>query len=589
MEVLKKLLTALGILLVVAFASPVAHAQEAKDEFGQHVEDCIADSLKNEDETRLFGEDNSDKGPNDPDFQNSFTGKWTKAGCQLGQAIRHPVAAVSSGLSEFWGDPVGDFTKAVLEGNNQALQTVMTFWMDWRMDKNIMEDSVQGVKNIVLGIAGMALISSLIIGGMHMAYDRRQGVADGLESMGKNIGSYLLFSTLIVGLGTGAIVASDQLADWVMKQFGASDAESVLGASELNEEMGGPILMLALAGVGVAGSIMQIVSLATRTLLFPIALGMTPALAAFSYTNIGRQGLNHVVSMLIACVLFKPISALLYCVTFWQSASGGEDMMSAVMTVLMVAAAGFSGPALVRTVAPFVSQAGGGGAGSMLSGAAGLAGAAGGAIGMAGGALIGGAGGAVAGAKAGSSAKNAAPGGGAGGSGSSPLGGGSGGSLLGGGSGGSGESGGSAGAGPASRGDSGTTASGSSQGSSSRAVSPGGSGSGAASTSGSEGASVRPANSGAGGRASGTGARGAAAGTGGARRTTMSGATSGSRLDGAARGARRGVSRGVRTGHVLAGQGARGGRAAGSAARQIQGILDESIGQQGNYHGNVRR
>lgn len=597
MEILKKLLVALGVVLAVAVASPVAQAQEAKDEFAQHVEDCIADSLKHEDETRLFGEDNSDKDPNDPDFLNSFTGKWTKAGCQIGQAIHHPVAAFSSGLSEFWGDPVGDFTKAVLEGNNQALQTVMTFWMDWRMDKNIMDGSVQGVKNIVLGIAGMALISSLIIGGMHMAYERRQGVADGLESMGKNIGGYLLFSTLIVGMGTGAIVASDQLADWVMKQFGASDAESVLGASELNEEMGGPILMLALAGVGVAGSIMQIVSLATRTLLFPIALGMTPALAAFSYTNIGRQGLNHVVSLLIACVLFKPISALLYCVTFWQSASGGEDMMSAVMTVLMVAAAGFSGPALVRTVAPFVSQAGGGGAGSMLSGAAGLAGAAGGAIGMAGGALIGGAGGAAAGAKVGSSAKQAAPGGGSGGAGSSPLGGGSGGSPLGGGPGGSGGSGGSGGAGPASRGDSGTTAagsnqgssSGSNQGSSSRAVSPGGSGSGAASASGSEGASVRPASSGA---TTGASAPGGARGSNPSRRQTMGGAGSAPRrgaTSGLRRGATSGLRRGVTRGRALGAQGARAGRSAGSAARQIQGILDESIGQQGNYHGSVRR
>lgn len=583
MEVLKKLLTALGVVLAVAVASPIAQAQEAKDEFAQHVEDCIADSLKHEDETRLFGEDNSDKDPNDPDFQNSFTGKWTRAGCQLGQAIKHPVAAVSSGLSEFWGDPVGDFTKAVLEGNNQALQTVMTFWMDWRMDKNIMDGSVQGVKNIVLGIAGMALISSLIIGGMHMAYDRRQGVADGLESMGKNIGGYLLFSTLIVGMGTGAIIASDQLADWVMKQFGASDAESVLGASELNEEMGGPILMLALAGVGVAGSIMQIVSLATRTLLYPIALGMTPALAAFSYTNIGRQGLNHVVAMLIACVLFKPISALLYCVTFWQSASGGEDMMSAVMTVLMLAAAGFSGPALVRTIAPFVAQAGGGGAGSALAGGASLAGGAVGVVGTVGGAIAGGAAGAAAGSKAGSPAKPAAPGGGSGGAGSSPLGGGSGGSPLGGGSGGSG------GAGPASRGDSGTTAvgsnqgssSGSKQGSSSRAVSPGGSGSGAASASGSEGASVRPASSGA---TTGASAPGGARGSNPSRRQTMGGAGSAPR-----RGAASGLRRGVTRGRALGAQGARAGRSAGSAARQIQGILDESIGQQGNYHGSVRR
>lgn len=577
MEVLKKLLIALGVVLAVAVASPIAQAQEAKDEFAQHVEDCIADSLKHEDETRLFGEDNSDKDPNDPDFQNSFTGKWTRAGCQLGQAIKHPVAAVSSGLSEFWGDPVGDFTKAVLEGNNQALQTVMTFWMDWRMDKNIMDGSVQGVKNIVLGIAGMALISSLIIGGMHMAYDRRQGVADGLESMGKNIGGYLLFSTLIVGMGTGAIIASDQLADWVMKQFGASDAESVLGASELNEEMGGPILMLALAGVGVAGSIMQIVSLATRTLLYPIALGMTPALAAFSYTNIGRQGLNHVVAMLIACVLFKPISALLYCVTFWQSASGGEDMMSAVMTVLMVAAAGFSGPALVRTIAPFVAQAGGGGAGSALAGGASLAGGAVGVVGTVGGAIAGGAAGAAAGSKAGSPAKAAGSSGGSSGGGRPLDGGGSGGgSPLGGGGGPRG--GGSGSSSPASD----TTAAGASQGTSGgRSVSPGGASSTASSASGSEGASVRPANSGA---TTGASAPGGARGSNPSRRQTMGGAGSGP-----GRGATSGLRRGVTRGRALGAQGARAGRSAGSAARQIQGILDESIGQQGNYHGSVRR
>lgn len=330
MELLKKLPIAAIVALIVTLAGIApANAQEAKDEFQQLVEDCQAE-LDYSPEGSI--DRKIDEALTPDDWEDTLLETFEKFDCNFTEGVKHPVKAISASASEFWGDPVGDFTKAVLEGNNQALQTVMTFWMDWRMDKNIMDGSVQGVKNIVLGIAGMALISSLIIGGMHMAYDRRQGVADGLESMGKNIGGYLLFSTLIVGLGTGAMVASDQLADWVMKQFGASDSESVLGASELNEEMGGPILMLALAGVGVAGSIMQIVSLAVRTLLFPIALGITPALAAFSYTNTGRQGLNHVVSMMIACILFKPISALLYCVTFWQSASGGEDMKSAVMT-----------------------------------------------------------------------------------------------------------------------------------------------------------------------------------------------------------------------------------------------------------------
>jgi hypothetical protein len=35
--------------------------------------------------------------------------------------------------------------------------------------------------------------------------------------------------------------------------------------------------------------------------------------------------------------------------------------------------------------------------------------------------------------------------------------------------------------------------------------------------------------------------------------------------------------------------GARVAQAAGSTAGRIQGILDEGIGQQGSYHGSVRR
>lgn len=592
MDVLKKtIVCALAIFFFGASASP-ALAQEAQNEYDQHVDECqagrfddrmeMADKLKSnsyrdelsEEDKKVLDERSEEK------WKDSFAGKFERFSCRATQAIKHPVAAVSAGASKFWGDPVGDFTKAVLEGNNEALQTVMTFWMDWRLDKNVVEGSVQGIKNIVLGIAGMALISSLIVGGMQMSYDRRQGIADGLEGIGKNLGSYLIWSTLIIGLGAGAMVASDQLSDWIMKQFGASDAETVLGASELNEKQAGPILMLALAGVGVAGSCMQIVSLATRSLIFPIALGITPALAAFSYTNTGRQGLNHVTSLLIACVLFKPVSALLYCVAFWQSANGGEDFMSAVMTVLMLAAAGFSGPTLVRSIAPFVAQAGGGGAGAALAGGASLAGGAASVVGTVGGAIAGGAGGAFAGAKAGAPAKAAGSSGSGGGGGSPLSGGGSGGgSPLGGGSGPRG--GGSGGGSPASD----TTAAGAGQGTSGgRAVSPGGSGSTASSTSGSEGASVRPASSGA---PSGGGAPGGARGSNPSRRRTMSGV--GARARGAGRGVVSGARRGASRGRGMGAPGARAGRAAGSAARQIQGILDESIGQQGNYHGSVRR
>src|SRR5699024_610473 len=35
----------------------------------------------------------------------------------------------SWGKSKFWPDPIGNFTKAVLEGNTQAFSALMTFWV----------------------------------------------------------------------------------------------------------------------------------------------------------------------------------------------------------------------------------------------------------------------------------------------------------------------------------------------------------------------------------------------------------------------------------------------------------------------------
>src|SRR5699024_11685977 len=111
---------------------------------------------------------------------------------------------------------------------------------------------------------------------------------------------------------------------------GASDAESVLGAAELNESMAGPILMLAFAGVAFAGSVMQIVALAIRTLLLPIAAGLAPLFAALSFSQIAKSGLSNLISLMIASMIFKPISALLYCVGFWLGREGGANFVSPV-------------------------------------------------------------------------------------------------------------------------------------------------------------------------------------------------------------------------------------------------------------------
>ncbi|WP_297667683.1 hypothetical protein [uncultured Corynebacterium sp.] len=626
MAVLKRfLLVALAVAAVV-LGAPAANAEDDNRSFGEHVESCTTGAMKDS-ANAVLDAMGDDKPSNFNEWRFKVGQQISKAGCTTGMAVAHPVAAASAAASKFWGDPVGKFTQALLEGNNEALQSVMTLWMDYRVDNNVVDSNVQGVKNIVLSLSGLALIASLVVGGGRIASERRRGLVEGVEDSGETIALYLLFSLLVPGLIAGAVVASDELSDWIMTSFGATSTEQVLGDSGLNDSMAGPVFMLGIAGVAFAGSVMQIIALAVRTLLLPIAAGLTPMMAAMSFTQTGKNGLHHLISLMIASVVFKPVSALLYCVAFWMSAHGGDDLVSTIMIAVMLGAAGFTGPALVRALVPVVAQAGGGGVAPVLAGGAAMTG---GVLGMAGfaaqragksvasagqvptpptaagGAGLGGGsrGGASAGPTAGAdSATTGSAGGRAGhsdaggsvasgaansgpGSQSSGASGGESGSIGTGGAGLGGGSRGGASAGPTAGADSATT--GSAGGRAGHSDAGGSVASGAANSGpGSQSSGA----SGGGSRSIGTGgaqpARAVADGAVSGGATGSRGARGGNRGRMGARTPRRTLARAtggaLRAGGVVARTGAGAARTAGTAANRVQAILDESVGAQGNY------
>ncbi|AIT62131.1 hypothetical protein CDOO_00735 [Corynebacterium doosanense CAU 212 = DSM 45436] len=185
------------------------------------------------------------------------------------------------------------------------------------------------------------------------------------------------------------MMASDTLADEIMAQFGAASPEAFVNLTALEGTGFGPILTLFLSGVALAGSAVQILALVTRVLVIPIVAGLTPLFAALSFTETGRQGLNHLVAYLLTGIAFKPVSALLYSVVLWNVSDNqsGQDVSAAVINALMIGLAGFTAPALVRAIVPLAAQAGGGAAAPMLSGSMGAVGAlGGGALGAAAGA-----------------------------------------------------------------------------------------------------------------------------------------------------------------------------------------------------------
>ncbi|MBZ8176216.1 hypothetical protein GSS88_00125 [Corynebacterium sp. 3HC-13] len=325
------------------------------------------------------------------------------------------VDAVKDGISKFWDSSVGEFTEAVLEGHAETLKFAMTFWMDYdtsSLGGGDLAANVNGVKNIVFSIAGLALVASFIIGGIKLIYSRQQGLQDGLDDIGKGVGRWLVFSTCVPVIAPGAIIASDSLSKQIMTSFGANSPDQVVELAGLDKSMAGPVVMLTLAIVALLGAAMQFIALVTRVVIFPIVVGLSPLFAALSFSEKGKQGLQHLVSYGIAIVCFKPISALLYCVVFWNATGGkGDDStLTGLVNATMVGLAGFSAPALVRAIVPAVAQAGGGGAGAawgMASGALGAGFAAVGAISGGMGSMLSAAGSKVGGGSSGSSLSQA--------------------------------------------------------------------------------------------------------------------------------------------------------------------------------------
>ena len=488
-------------------------------------------------------------------------------------SIKKPVDTAVKAVGEYWEDPVGKFVKALMEGNAEVLQMTMTFWFDFSTAQTRgIDANIQGIKNIVAGLAACALIASFVIGGYRIAASRRMGLQDGVEETAGVVVKYIIFSFAVVTAVPGALIASDLMANSIMENFGVTDPNQVVEMTALTEAMGGPVVIMILAIISILGGIMQIIALIVRTLVLPVVVGLTPLAAASSFSETGRSMLNSLVAYMIAAIAYKPVAAMLYAVVMWNatSPSSGDDLLTAAVNALMIALAGFCAPALVRAIAPLTAQAGGGGAAPMATalgaGAAGALGA-GAAVAGAGSSML-----AAAASKGAVGASAPAVGGGApmlaasrGASGGGPRGGGGGGSAP----------------------SKDTTPTGSSGGggaSVSTAAAPGG-----ASRGGATGGGTATTSGPAGGSSAGAGP---SAGGGAQAARTQSNRGFGQKMGALAAGTGRAVSRGVTVTERLGAAGLGGAatalRAGQSAARGMSNaaqhtsrVLDDSIGVSG--------
>ena len=379
---------------IVAFGGP-ATAQdlpESQNSFQELYHEC----REFIDTDPFTGEDG---GARDHEASNFLDGALNQLGntvasgtCNAISAVRHPgdalEAAASTAASAFWGDPIGDFVKSLLEGNAQALSLIMTMWIkESPFSGADFESSVAGVFNLTLWAQVLLFVVSLIIAGARMAVARNRGLGDGFEDVGQ-----LVFNFILAGAALPAVIMSLHMAtdlvsvQWLTDGLGGDPEAKINAVALIDEETGlGPAAVLIMVVFALLGALAQMVALVIREGLLVVVVGLLPLAAASFALSTGKQAFKSMIGFVVAALLFKPVATLLYLVAFWLS-SGTEQpsMMEAVSSMLLLAAAGLVLPALMRVVAPAVSASvSGGSAAGIGAAAAGATGAVAGAAGAA--------------------------------------------------------------------------------------------------------------------------------------------------------------------------------------------------------------
>jgi len=253
----------------------------------------------------------------------------------------------------------------------------------------------------------------------------------------------LIRSLLASSAGLGAVVILLQVGDsysvWILdKSIEGGFTEGLKQLMSAPRADGLQIFIIVAGIIAMLVSLVQICLLIVRSALSVLLAGTLPLAYSATNTQWGKQWSQKHASWLIAFVLYKPVAATIYAAAFKVTGSAltgklegvAESIVGLMSGLVLMVAALFALPAMMRLIVPAVGAASAGGAmfagaavGSAASGAVNMGsrmaakGGSSGGGGAAGASGAGGAGGGASGAAAAKGAGTAGAGGGRGGGG----------------------------------------------------------------------------------------------------------------------------------------------------------------------------
>lgn len=240
------------------------------------------------------------------------------------------------------------------------------------------DNAVTFIRDTTLWYVGVLMVISVLIAAGQMMWTRKgQPLTELLSSLLK----FAIINAASVSGVTMLLDSGDKFSAWIIKQStdeGFDKALSNLMGPEVFKSeisIGIAIFAIVMGIVAIIVAVIQIGLLIVRSAMALILVGTLPLAFSATNTSWGKQWSQKHVSWLIAFILYKPVASLIYAAAFKVFGSVGkvdgddaERMMYFICGLVLMIAALFALPAMMRLIVPAVGAAAG--AGSMFAGAA---------------------------------------------------------------------------------------------------------------------------------------------------------------------------------------------------------------------------
>lgn len=284
--------------------------------------------------------------------------------------------------SSLASDALSGMAKSFADSAGWAVKNMTTVWLGTPSPELGAGSTAAWLSDRMVYFVLVAALVSVLWAAYQLA---TSGAFEHGAELGKSLARLIIVTGVTATATTIALEVGDAVAAWVLDQ--ADVKLNVAGLIALVNVTPGVAMILAL--VVILAQVIQAVLMLVKNAMIVLLVGFLPLTAGATNTPLGRAGFHKALTWLGGFLLYKPVAAIIYAVSFKLS-DRDNSIAGQLSGISLMLLAIFALPALMRFLVPVTAAATGGNAGA-LSGAAVGAAVATGAV-VAAGAATGGAG-----------------------------------------------------------------------------------------------------------------------------------------------------------------------------------------------------